>query len=53
MIQKRWDIQFCFHCWFLQLGFHIDYTDPSVTFHLPCTIISFGKLKQPGFRKSL
>ena len=30
---------------------HRDHTDPSLTLHLPGFILSFGRLKQPGFRR--
>jgi len=47
---RRWDVQVLRHSWPLQLGFHIDHTDPSITLHLPCLIVAMGRLKQPGFR---
>lgn len=47
-MRRRWDIQADAN-WWLSLGFHIDHTDPSITLHLPGFILSFGRLKQPGF----
>lgn len=47
---RRWDVQVLPHSWPLQLGFHIDHTDPSITLHVPCLIVAAGRLKQPGFR---
>jgi len=48
-MKRKWDIQGCTNFWF-SLGFHFDHKDPSITLHLPCVILSFGHLKQPGFR---
>jgi len=48
---REWDCQVHWHQWGLQLGFHIDHMDPSITLHLPFAIIGIGRLKQPGFRK--
>lgn len=47
-IRRRWDLQIALQSWPLQLGFHFDHTDPSLTLHLPFVIIAFGRLKQPG-----
>ncbi len=47
---RCWDVQIHLHSWPLQLGFHVDHTDPSITLHLPCVIVALGRLKQPGFR---
>jgi hypothetical protein len=52
-IRRRWDFQILPHSWPLQLGFHIDHTDPSVTVHLPWLIVAAGRLKQPGFRDQI
>lgn len=49
-IRRHWDFQVLPHSWPLQLGFHIDHTDPSITLHLPWLIVAAGRLKQPGFR---
>ncbi len=49
---RAWDFQVCFG-WPLQLGLHVDHTDPSITLHLPCVIVAFGRLKQPGFRRPI
>jgi len=49
MIKKKWEIQRDTNWWF-SLGFHIDHTDPSITFHLPGIIIYMGHCKQPGFK---
>lgn len=49
---RKWDIQWCKNFW-LSVGFHLDHTDPSLTFHLPLIIISFGRLKQPGFTRKI
>jgi len=51
MIKRAWDIQRGKNWWF-SLGFHVDHTDPSITYHLPGIIIAIGRLKQPGFRKT-
>lgn len=51
MIIRAWDVQWCWNPW-VSLGLHIDHRDPSITLHLPGVIISVGKLKQPGFRKT-
>ncbi len=48
---RRWDFQHCWNCW-LSVGLHVDHTDPSVTMHLPGIIVSVGRLKQPGFRRT-
>lgn len=50
MIRRKWDIQICTKNYWLSFGFHIDHTDPSITFHLPIFIIYMGYCKQPGFR---
>lgn len=50
-IRRKWDLQVHWHWWPIQIGFHFDHTDPSITFHLPCLIVAVGRLKQPGFRK--
>ncbi len=47
---RKWSIQFCWNPW-LSFGLHFDHTDPSITIHLPLLILSFGRLKQPGFRR--
>lgn len=52
MISRKWDLQLGENPWF-SLGFHFDHTDPSITLHLPFVIVAFGKLKQPGFRRTL
>lgn len=52
MIVRKWDVQFCINSWPLQLGIHIDHTDPSLTVHLPSVLIAIGKLKQPGLATS-
>lgn len=49
---REWDIQLDAN-WWVSLGFHIDHTDPGITFHFPGFIIAIGRLKQPGFRYSL
>ena len=49
---RAWDIQLMPNAW-ISLGFHIDHHDPSFTVHLPGAVLSFGKLKQPGFPYSL
>ena len=49
MIPRKWEFQFCPQAW-LSLGFHFDHTDPSLTLHLPFMLVSFGRLKQPGFK---
>jgi len=51
-MMHRWDVQ-AGDNWWLSFGFHIDHTDPSITFHLPGIIVAFGRLKQPGFRWSI
>lgn len=51
-MKRLWDLQTDQNWWF-SLGFHFDYTDPSITLHLPFAIIAIGRLKQPGFRFSL
>ena len=50
-MSRRWDFQVHWHSWGLQLGFHVDHTYPSITFHLPFVIVAIGRLKQPGFRR--
>jgi len=49
-MKRKWDTRWCWNGWF-SLGFHIDHTDPSITFHTPFIIFSVGRLKQPGFHK--
>ena len=49
-VRRRWDLQAVWNPW-LSLGIHIDHTDPSVTIHLPGSIIVVGRCKQPGFRE--
>ena len=49
-MKRAWDIQFCPSYW-LQLGFHIDHEDPSLTLHFPFGILTLGYVKQPGFRE--
>lgn len=50
-IARKWDLQIHRHSWPVQLGFHFDHTDPSLTLHMPWLIVAFGRLKQPGFRR--
>ena len=50
MIERKWAVQWCWNPW-LTLGFHFDHTDPSLTLHLPGVVVSFGRIKQPGFSK--
>ena len=50
-MKRSWDVQACYTGPWLQLGFHLDHTDPSLSIHLPCFLIAFGRLKQPGFRR--
>lgn len=50
-MKRKWEIQiFSANRWF-SVGFHIDHTDPSITFHLPGFIIYVGNCKQPGFKR--
>ena len=50
-MKRKWEIQvFKANRWF-SVGFHIDHTDPSITFHLPRFIIYVGNCKQPGFKR--
>ena len=49
-MERRWDIQHHWQPW-VSFGFHLDHTDPSITFHLPFLVVAIGRLKQPGFRK--
>jgi len=50
-MKHLWDLQWGEN-WWISMGFHVDHTDPSITFHLPGFIIAAGRLKQPGFRHS-
>lgn len=48
----RWDIQCAWNPW-LSVGFHIDHKAPLVDLHLPLILITFGRVPQPGFKRSL